>query len=67
MDRQEIERDLKKEIGASFITRSEFKRWYGCGNDKAAELLKDLDCIPGRGRTGNKYLIRDVAKMVSQL
>lgn len=47
MNRQEIERDLKKEIGASFITRSEFKRWYGCGNDKAAELLKDLDYIPG--------------------
>lgn len=46
MTKTSIRRSLQKAAGgAEYVTKSDIKRCLGCGNDRAAELVKGLDFI----------------------
>lgn len=65
MDRQTLERDLKKFASANFVTVHKFSEWYGCAGKTAREILSPLEYLPGKGKAGNRYLITDVAKLLA--
>ena len=46
MTKTTIKKSLQKAAGgAEFVTKSDIKKCLGCGNDRAAELVKGLDFI----------------------
>lgn len=46
MTKTSIKKALTKAAGgAAFITQGDIKKCLGCGNDRAALIVKDLECI----------------------
>lgn len=67
MDKQTIERDMKKFVGGgSFITATKLARFLHKRDTFAYSLLNGLDKVPGITR-GTKYYIPDVAQRIMEV
>ena len=61
MNRQELIRDIKKDVG-SFPNVSQIARYMGISRDRAREMVAGLDCIAtGKQR---QYFVNDVADVI---
>lgn len=63
MQKQEVERDIKSEVG-SFPNISQIAKYLSVSRDKAREMVAGLDYIEdGRSR---RYFFKDVAGRILQ-
>lgn len=65
MNRTTIRKALQRSAGgAEFITQGDIRRCIGCGSDRAAEIVRDLDFI--RFNRTKQYFVDDVADRILQ-
>lgn len=65
--RCDLEKDLKKFFGGAFGTKKQIKEYTNFGNNRIAELLKNVQHFGGDDAHGARWHAADIADMLWEM